>query len=77
MEGLYSTEQDKTRKEIAGASGKFAQTYLKARKAGFAHTKRGRSPDGPFAELLIMIGKRKPTDWWDVGDTPGEIKRGG
>lgn len=29
------------------------------------------SPDGSFADFLVMIGERED-DWeWDVGDTPG------
>src|SRR5260370_2066914 len=33
-----------------------------------------RSPDGAMSEGLISIGKRRPEDWWPVGDTPEEFK---
>lgn len=29
-----------------------------------------RTPDGALARLLVALGRRKPDDTWNVGDTP-------
>lgn len=48
-----------------GPDSDFSQTYAAAVNSDW-----DVDAEGPYADLLVLIGRRRPEDNWDVGKTP-------
>lgn len=68
--GNYARRNDLAYNKAGALDSKFSRMFTKVKRVRERDSSLLYDPDGPLAELLVMIGLRRPDAEYDVGDTP-------